>query len=187
MQFIGEYYHVYNRGAHKAPIFTNESDYNRFVSLLYIANTSKRLHFGSIQEDIFSIEKPDSLVHIFTYCLMPNHFHLGLIQKEERGIEKFMRKLETAYVMYYNNKYDHSGTLFQGKYRFRHVDSQEYLQYLIEYIHLNPFCIERPELMKDVRRELRDEATEYSKNYKFSSFRDYLGEVRPQGAILYRI
>jgi REP element-mobilizing transposase RayT len=152
-----------------------------------MANTSKKLVFRTIHEDIFSIERPNTFVYIFAYCLMPNHFHLGLIEKEERGIERFMKKLCIAYGMYYNNKYDHSGTILQGKYKFKHIDNQEYLQYLLEYIHLNPFCIESPDLMKETRRELRDEAIEYSKNYKHSSFRDYLGENRPQNAILYKI
>ena len=187
MHIIGEHYHVYNRGAHKAPIFSDPSDYDRFWALLYIANTSKRLVFRLIQGDVFSIEKPDTLVNIFAYCLMPNHFHLGILEKEENGARRFMNKLCTAYVMYYNKKYCHSGTLFQGAPKSRHIDSQEYLQYLIEYIHLNPFGIEEPDLFKEARRELRDEAIEFSKNYKYSSFRDYLGEVRPQNAILYKV
>jgi hypothetical protein len=115
---------------------------------------------------------------------MPNHIHLGLVEKEEKGIERFTRKLFTAYVMYYNTRYDHSGTLFQGACKCKHVDDQEYLQYLIEYIHLNPFGIKTPELLKEARRELRDEAIEFSKNYEYSSFKDYLGAKRSQNAIL---
>jgi putative transposase len=187
MHIVGEHYHTYNRGAHKAPIFNDPLDYNRFISLLYIANTSKRLVFKTIQSDIFSAPRPDTFVDIFAYCLMPNHIHLGLFEKEEQGIEKFIRKLFTAYTMYYNKKYHHSGTLFQGACKCKHVDSQEYLQYLIEYIHLNPFGIEEPELLKEVRRELHDEAVEFSKNYIFSSFKDYLGENRPQSVILSKV
>ena len=186
MQIIGEYYHIYNRGAHKAPIFSDPSDFDRFMALLYIANTSKRLVFRLLPENVFSIERPDTLVDIFVYCLMPNHFHIGMIEKEEQGVAKFMEKLCTAYSMYYNKKYDHSGTLLQGQYKFRHVGDQEYLQYLIEYIHLNPFCIDKPDLIKEARRELRDEAIKYCKNYKYSSFRDYLGEKRLENAILYK-
>ena len=58
------------------------------------------------------------------------------------------------------------------------------LQYLIEYIHLNPFGIEEPDLLKEARRELRDEAVAFSKNYRYSSFMDYLGVKRPENAIL---
>ncbi len=185
MHIIGERYHVYNRGAHKAPIFNDSGDYDRLMALLYIANTSKRLVFSRIKEgDIFSIERPDTLVGIFTYCLMPNHLHIGMVEKEEDGIERFLKKLGIAYGMYYNKKYSHSGTLFQGACKCKHIDSQEYLQYLIEYIHLNPFGIEEPDLLKEARRELRDEAVAFSKNYRYSSFMDYLGVKRPENAIL---
>ncbi|MDE2188777.1 MAG: transposase, partial [Patescibacteria group bacterium] len=134
-----------------------------------------------------SLDRPNTLVDIYAYCLMPNHFHLGLFEKEERGIEKFMKKLKTAYTMYYNLKYSHPGTIFQGKYQFRHVHNEEYLQRVVEYIHVNPFCIARPELTKEARLELRDEAIEFSKDYKYSSFADYLGEARPENSILYKV
>ncbi|MDE2188458.1 MAG: transposase [Patescibacteria group bacterium] len=184
MHIIGERYHVYNRGAHKAAIFGDKNDYDRFVSLLYIANTSKKLMFARLYGDIFSVERPDTFVHIFAYCLMPNHFHLGLIEKEEKGIERFTKKLWTAYSMYYNKKYSHSGTIIQGSCKSKHIDSQEYFQYLIEYIHLNPFGIEEPNLLREAKQELKNEAIEYSKNYLYSSFRDYLGEKRPENKIL---
>ena len=108
MQVIGERYHVYNRGAHKAPIFNDPMDYDRFLCLLYLANSSKSFEFRTIESDIFQISRPSTLVDICAYCLMPNHFHLALHEKEDRGIERFMKKLCIAYVMYYNLKYGHS-------------------------------------------------------------------------------
>ncbi len=184
MQIVGEYYHVYNRGAHKALIFHDKDDYDRFTALLYVANSSNKLVFKDVKAEAFFVERGRTLVDIFAYCLMPNHFHVGILEKEERGTERFLKKLCIAYSMYYNKKYRHSGTLFQGSSKIKHVDSQEYLQYLVEYIHLNPFGIENPELFKEVRRERHSEAVEYSKNYAFSSFRDYLGVKRVQGRIL---
>lgn len=124
------------------------------------------------------------LVEMFAYCLMPNHFHIGLKEITEKGIEKFVHKLCTSYAMYYNNKYDHSGTIFQGQYKSKYIDSDEYLRYLLQYIHLNPFGIEEPDLMKTAKLESLEEAIEYSRKYQYSSYRDYLGEKRPQNNIL---
>ena len=115
---------------------------------------------------------------------MPNHFHIGVIEKAPDGLEKFMRRLFTAYTAYYNKKYDHSGTLFQGACKSKHVDNDDYLRYLIEYIHLNPFGIDEPYLMKTAKPEYFMEALEYSKNYEFSSLKDYLGVIRPQNIIV---
>jgi putative transposase len=126
----------------------------------------------------------EPIVTVVAYCLMPNHFHTCLSETSEGGIEKFMHTICTAYATYYNIKYKHSGTIFQGNYKCKHVDTDEYLQYLIEYIHLNPFGIENPDLLKSVKMEYRNEAIAYSEKYEYSSFRDYLGVKRPQNMIV---
>ncbi|MFA6601994.1 MAG: transposase [Candidatus Paceibacterota bacterium] len=184
MRIVGEYYHVYNRGAHKAQIFHDTSDYHRFISLLYVANDTKRLLPDWCLKNIWQADSKECLVSIFAYCLMPNHFHLGLQENCDDGIKKFLRKICTAYAMYYNCKYKHSGTIFQGSAKSKYVNRDEYLRYLIQYIHLNPFGIEEPELMKSAKSEYLEQAIEYSKTYEFSSYRDYLGELRPQNLIL---
>ena len=93
----GETYHIYNRGAHKQRIFTNASDYSRFLFLLHLANSKTAVHLtktlkeyqGRSSAEIFENEKIDDgdrLVEILGYSLMPNHFHLVLRQKDENGI-----------------------------------------------------------------------------------------------------
>ncbi len=189
MHIIGEHYHVYNRGAHKAPIFHDTSDYMRFLQLLYVMNNhTRRVDLRTIKPtDMFRFER-DTLTDIFCYCLMPNHFHIGMRETTERGVEKFMQRLCTSYAMYYNKKYDHSGTIFQGQYRSKHVDSDEYLRYLVQYVHLNPYGIDQPDMTKTAKTEYLGEAIEYSKSYEYSSFKDYLGESRSQTSIItYRI
>ena len=186
MHIIGEYYHIYNRGAHKAPIYHDKDDYCRFISLLYAANNSRRVDLRNKHHKGFSHER-SLLAEIFVYCLMPNHLHIGIKEITEKGIEKFMHKLCTSYAMYYNNKYKHSGTIFQGQYKSKHIDSNEYLRYLIQYIHLNPYGIEEPDLTKLAKLEHLEEAIEYSKKYQYSSYKDYLGEKRPENSIIRRV
>jgi putative transposase len=43
-----------------------------------------------------------------------------------------------SYGKAYNKRYDHSGTLFEGRYKAKHVDSDCYLRHLCRYIHANP-------------------------------------------------
>jgi putative transposase len=186
MFIIDEHYHIYNRGAHKAPIFHDSLDYDRFIGLLFAANDSVRLRcgwFGGLPSKFWAKERTP-ITRISAYCLMPNHFHIVLSQIAESGIERFMHKICTAYTMYYNKKYDHSGTIFQGNYKWKHIDTDEYYRYLLQYIHLNPYGIEEPDLMRTVKSEHYEKAFEFSKNYKYSSFIDYLGEVRPERAVL---
>lgn len=188
----GEIYHVYNRGAHKRDIFTAEWDYQRFQVLLYLANTKQPVNLRYLFEkykgrsfvEMFSENIDGSLVSVFAYCLMPNHFHLVLRQKNEDGIALFMRKLATAYSMYFNAKYDHSGTLFQGRYKSKHVDDDPYLRWIFSYVHLNPLELVEPEWKeKGIANPQR--ARPYVNEYKYSSHLDYSQQRgRPEKAIV---
>jgi len=69
---------------------------------------------------------------------MSNHFHLILKQIQDGGVVKFMRKLGTGYTMYFNQKNKRSGSLFQGRYKAKHIDKDRYLKQLVHYVHANP-------------------------------------------------
>ena len=188
MHIVGEHYHIYNRGAHKAPIFLDKNDYERFVSLLFTANDAspRRIDLRRINyRDMFAYAR-DPLVDIYAYCLMPNHFHIGLNEIREKGVERFMRKLCTAYAMYYNGKYGHSGTIFQGEYKSKRVENDEQLRYLVQYIHLNPSGDEESDPTKTAKPERLKKAMEHSRKYEYSSLRDYLEEYRSRSAIITR-
>ena len=77
------------------------------------------------------------LVEFIAFCLTPNHYHLVIRQVAERGIEKLMQRIGTGHTMFFNNKYDRSGALFQGKFKAIHIDSNEYLLHVSSYTNLN--------------------------------------------------
>ncbi len=181
-----EFYHVYNRGTDKRTIFLESSDYKRFIELLYIANTSAHINVRTLKrysKDIFTFDRIDTLVSIGAYCLMPNHFHLLLTTQTKDGISTFMNKVSTGYAMYFNKKYERSGTLFQGTFKSQHADSDEYLKYLYAYIHLNPVKL----IDKDWKeRGSKDAAKsfDFAASFQYSSLQDYLGSTRPESLIL---
>jgi putative transposase len=75
-------------------------------------------------------------------------------------VSNAMMRLSVAYTKAINIRYERVGPLFQGAFRARHVDRDEYLVHLSRYFHLNPVragLVERPE------------------DWEFSSCRDYLG------------
>jgi putative transposase len=182
---IGEYYHVYNRGNSKQAIFLDEEDYQRFISLLYVCNSSDRFKMFLVKkgESVYSIDQEDPVVAIGAYCLMPNHFHILITPLIENGVSIFMQKVSTAYVMYFNQKYERTGGLFEGKFKAEHVDTDRYLKYLFSYIHLNPIKL----LQKDWKEKgvkNKDEAEKYLNDYSFSSYAEYMGEKRLENKIL---
>ena len=186
---VGEFYHVYNRGTDKRIIFENIYDQNRFRALLYVANGANAVdisrHFseGRSFTEIMKVDRGDALVAIGAYCLMPNHFHLLIRETKAGGISVFMKKLTTAYSMYFNKKHRRTGALFEGRFKAQHVDDDQYLRYLFAYIHLNPVKIADPH-WKDHGIQDREHAKAHLRSYDGSSYLDYLGQERDVGKIL---
>src|SRR3989338_2428056 len=143
----GKIYHIYNRGVDKRAIIMDHSDADRFfrsmiefnvpdpIGSLYVNSFKKQIR-GSTSKDEKGQEN-ERIVDIICYCVNPNHFHFILRQVSDRGIEKFMQRIGTGYTMYFNNRYERSGALFQGKFKAIHVDTNEYLLRLSSYVNLN--------------------------------------------------
>ena len=114
-----QYYHVYNRGAHRVDIFRNDTDYTFLL--------------GLVKEQV---EK--CAISVIAYCLMHNHYHFLLRQENDIQISMFMQAVFNVYTKAFNSKYQLSGTLFEGPFRAIHIDRIEYLLHLCRYIHRNP-------------------------------------------------
>lgn len=139
----GEFYHIYNRGVDKRTIFSDMYDLERFYKGLIEFNVVDPI--GSLYEnsqrhrggETATIEiAPEKLVNIIAFCLNPNHYHLILEQLVDGGISEFMKRIG-GYTWYFNNKYERSGSLFQGVFKDVHIDSNEYLLHVSAYVNLN--------------------------------------------------
>ncbi|MEF3691503.1 MAG: transposase [Candidatus Moraniibacteriota bacterium] len=184
-----EYYHIYNRGTDKREIFLEDFDYVRFLKSMREFNTIDPI--GSLYEKNFKdkqivtseknlgtkspigdlVPNDESLVDIITYCLNPNHFHLILKQKTDKGISKFMLKLGSGYSSYFNKKYNRSGSLFQGPFKAIHIDTNEYLLHLSVYVNRNNFIHGYEN--KEAKSPIRDLAPDL---WQYSSYPDYIGQ-----------
>ncbi len=172
-----QFYHIFNRGADKRDIFTDEQDYRRFLfsmkgfnDINSTLNFYRRLNVRS-RTSLKPI-KQEPLVKILCYCLMPNHFHLVARQLEENGITSFMRKIGTGYTNYFNQKYKRSGVLFQGKFKSILIEGDEYLNYLIQYIDLNPLELIEPNWKGEGLKNW-DKSKEFLKSYQWTNCNDY--------------
>jgi putative transposase len=165
-----EWYHCYNRGFEKMRVFKNNRDYERFLVALYLCNDTQRMHMREakgwnlqhILEENNKTER-EPLVDIGAYALMPNHIHLVIKQRVEGGIALFMQKVFTSYTMYFNKKYERTGSLFSGTFKSKHVPDDRYLKRLLPYVLLNP---------------------DKSSDTEYSSLPDFLGEKRPENKIV---
>ena len=114
------YYHIYNRGHRKSPIFQEKDDY---------------VHFCKLIERYL---KEYDLV-LVGYCLLPNHYHIILrLGGSLSDISRFMQRFMTAYCVYFSRKYQLVGSVFQNPFQARKIDGYGDLLNMIEYLKLNP-------------------------------------------------
>ena len=125
----GNYFHIYNRGVDRQPVFFHDEDYRLFLDLMK------------------TFLRPSEL-DLLTFTMMPNHFHLVLRQHDPYAISRYIKAVCERYVKFINRQRNRCGHLFQSKYKLSHIDREEYLLYLSRYIHLNPVAaklVKRPE------------------------------------------
>jgi putative transposase len=185
--FVGDFVHVFNRGNRKQEIVRDERDRKYFLQALYYFNNSHSiLNIFRDLNDLFRFDlnkmnwpkefpERNPLVKIHAFLLKDNHFHLILEEIKEGGVSEFMRKLSTGMTCRFNKKYSESGKLFQGSYKARRVDRDNYLQYLNVYIHVkNVFEIYRGGIENAMKNF--DDAYEFAINYPYSSLSIYEGK-----------
>lgn len=173
-------YHVYNRGVEKREIFLDVRDYKRFMlNLAFFNNTKSVSNTGRKSEIMIKNDLQISVknegkpfIDILAFCLMPNHYHLLIRQKEENGISKFMNKVGVGYANYFNLKYHRVGPLFQGKFKSVLVKNESQLLYIPHYIHLNPVDFIRPNWRENGIKKVR-EVIDFLDSFRWSSYRDY--------------
>lgn len=127
------FYHIYNRGVNGQVIFKDKHDYAYFEWLLErtlspeVAKDAKGREFTWLREEL----------EMSAYCLMPNHFHMLVYQRDIEGVTKLMRTIATAYTMYFNKRYKRRGPLFENSYRAVPILQDSQLLHISRYIHLN--------------------------------------------------
>ncbi len=169
-----EYYHIFNRGIARQPVFFSKRDYEHllltFSYYRFIESPVKLSRFLTLPKDIQrQILKgldihPKTYVDIICFVLMPNHFHLLLKQTSESGITKFMSKSINSFTRYVNTKQERVGDLFQGVFKAVRIETNEQLLHVSRYIHINPVV---SHVVKD--KDLF--------GYQWSSLPDYIHET----------
>ena len=152
------FYHIYNRGNNRIPIFFKRDNYLYFLRKV-------RTHLLSHLD-------------ILAFCLMPNHFHFLVFSKEDLIPEDFSKDLRimlSSYTRGINEQEGRVGSLFQQNTKVKPMDSRDshattpsggttsydYPLTCFHYIHQNPMKAGLVQRMED---------------YEMSSFRDYVEE-----------
>jgi len=141
------------RGINHQNIFEEEEDYYRFLTTLDMMAQGYKPD-GTPTERNYTL---------YAYCLMSNHFHL-LIREREDPLATAVKRIASSYVYYYNHKYGRDGHLFRERFKSEPVNDMEYFTTLLRYIHQNP-------VKAGIVAEVKD--------YEYSSWGEYTGQVEP--------
>ena len=115
-----EIYHVLNRANARMTIFEKERDYQAFETIIEEA------------KDRYPIQ-------IFSYQIMPNHWHFCLCSQNDGDVTKFVQWLTLTHTQRWH-AHNHSigtGHLYQGRYKSFLVQKDNYFLQLCRYIESN--------------------------------------------------
>ncbi len=120
VDIAGEIYHVINRANARLQIFNNDEDYKLFEKVLEEAK-----------------ERID--IKIYSYCIMPNHWHFVLSPKADGDLSKFMAWLTMTHTQRWHVAHKSIGTghLYQGRYKSFIVQKNEYFLQVCRYVERN--------------------------------------------------
>ncbi len=110
----GLIHHVMNRGLAKRTVFETRADIRYFWSLLARAVRERR-------------------IEVLSFVMTPTHFHL-VVRSLDGRLSETMRRLENAYVRWFNRTRRRDGPLFRGRFRSFPVESPRYLHTLFRYV-----------------------------------------------------
>jgi putative transposase len=111
--------HVTQRGNNRQVCFADEEDYRAYLQWL-------------------SECAGKNMVDVHAWMLMSNHVHLLCTPRREGSLSLMMQSLGRRYVRYFNQKYQRSGTLWEGRYKSSLIQEELYLMKVYRYIELNP-------------------------------------------------
>lgn len=112
-------HHVVQRGIDTQPIFRDDADHAVFLGWLREAARQFR-------------------IAIHAYALMPDRLHLLVTPTDGEGLGRMMQWVGRHYVPYFNQKYNRTGTLWQGRYKAGLIESDQYFMMCSRYIELCP-------------------------------------------------
>lgn len=117
----GMVYHVLNRGNGRMRLFHKPGDYEAFEQVL--AEGLARYP-----------------VELFTYAIMPNHWHLVVRPTSDGALGRWMGWIGVTHVRRHHEHYHRrgGGHLYQGRFKSFPVAEDEYFLTLCRYVEANP-------------------------------------------------
>lgn len=116
----GTCFHVLNRAVARLPLFEKKEDYEAFERVLGLAHDRVSLP-------------------IFSYILMPNHWHFVVRPATDTQVTEFFRWLTHTHTMRWHAHHHTEGTghLYQGRFKTFPIEEDEHLLAVLRYVERN--------------------------------------------------
>lgn len=166
-----KFYHIWNRGNNRENLFYTPANYEYFLRMY--------------------AEYLDPVVETYSFCLLPNHFHLLVRTKsivlvspagetnktKSNPVSLAFQRFFTAYSQAINVQERRTGSLFQKPFKRLEVTTTRQLANLAHYIHTNP---QKHGIIEDFRqypwssyeRIMRDKPSKLKKDEVLQWFRN---------------
>ena len=144
IDYPGAIHHITQRGNNHSFIFSKPREKFRLKQLIHEA-----------------LSKFDST--LLAYVIMGNHYHL-VMKSGETPIYQVMMFINGQYARYYNYLHDHSGHVFETRYRSYLITSHWHFLRTLKYLAYNP---------------VRAGLSQHPREYQWSSHREVCGEEVP--------
>lgn len=116
----GQPFHVVNRGTEGRQLFFESLEYRQFIDLL----TEAKARYP---------------VHLYGYCVMPNHFHLVLSPVQDAAVSAFMRWLTGCHACHLRSdtRTVGQGHVYQHRYWAGPIGSEKHFLNVVRYVESN--------------------------------------------------
>lgn len=111
------FFHIMTQGINKEKIFNTNENKRKYIKLIYKNNEG---------------------IDIIAYCIMDNHAHILVKIDNIEDMQKWMKKTNIGYAIYYNQTNNRVGYVFRDRYKSQVIKNDKHLYTCVDYIHENP-------------------------------------------------
>ena len=141
-----EIYHIFNRSIARENIFSNKIYLKKVLEIIHFYRFPQQLRLSKFKalneiqkkDYLLALKDKSPLVEIYSFALMPNHYHLLLKQLQDNGIVRFIANFQNSFAKIFNLKNERNGAVFQNSFKAKRVETDEQFIHISRYIHLNP-------------------------------------------------
>ncbi|MDP2664472.1 MAG: hypothetical protein Q8O97_00660, partial [bacterium] len=152
----------------------------------YAANTGRpapnmhRNNILEIQKHLLEGKNPEQwvrvehepLVEFFSFALIGDHYHLGVVPTAKEALVRYMHKLNLGFAKYYNLKHGRRGSLFETRFQASSVRTPQHLKSLAHHINIKSVLdLYQPDWQTKGLND-QDDAVRFLHEYPYSSFPD---------------